>query len=288
MGKLPIAVASFWTGSDLSFFERLCILSFQEAGYEYHLFTLGKVGNIPDGVIVKDANTIFDGALGNSEDARFNAGVYSDVFRANLLRKTDLLWVDLDVYCFAPITEDLPYIFGVHRRRKKSNNCVLRLPKDSPALQLMLNFYEAKSPIPVWWREPKLNGLLRDMAKGYRPSLTTLPWTTTGPGVLSWALGRTGEIAQGQHWHRYYRFDQALDYEFLTPGTALDAYEPVGTNFVHLFGSTKVHMRDDFGGIPPEGSYIDTLCKRHGINPTAHPIPNTPGSLQPVPEQQVS
>ncbi len=284
MAQTP-EIASFWTGSPLSFFEILCIRSFLDAGYRFHLYTLGDVGRLPDGVIHHDATEIFDGELGHSEDVRFNAAVYSDVFRALLMRKTDFLWVDLDVYCARPLDRTGPHMFGVIRRKNSVNNCVLRLPKTSPALQLMLNFYFADVPIPVWWRPERLNRLFAEIEAGRVPSLSSLPWTTTGPGVLGWALRLTGEIGKGQHWHTYYQYEKALDQEFLTQGTPVEDYEFPAVRFVHLYGSTKIHLRDMFGGMPPEGSYIDVICKRHGIDPAAAPIASFSAAAQPQPAE---
>ncbi len=278
----PIEVASFWTGSSLSFFELVCIKSFVDQGYNFHLYTLGPVGNVPDYVQVHDANDIFSGSLPNSEDVRFNAGVYSDVFRAYLMRKTEYLWADLDVYCARPLDSAPSHIFGVVYRRRAANNCVLRLPANSPALQLIINFYNSEVPIPFWWPERRLKPLLTDYEAGVQPALGTLPWTTTGPGVLGWALRTTGELALGQSWKTYFQYQSALNFEFLQTSVPIENYEPGHVRFVHLYGATKIHIRDVFDGVPPPGSYKEAICARHGVDPATHPIPAFNATPQPV------
>lgn len=39
-------------------------------------------------------------------------------------------------------------------------------------------------------------------------------------------------------------------------------------------GSTKLHLRDAYLGIPPKGSYMQKICDRHNISPETAPIPN--------------
>lgn len=283
MSKI-VSVASFWAGSPLSFFERVCIQSFLDHGYKFYLYTLGNVENIPSGVVVRDASEVFSANLGKSEDVRFNMGVYSDVFRIHMMKKTDHMWVDLDVYCARKIDFEASHYFGVVFSRSSTNNCVLKLPKDSMALQLILNFFQAEVPIPFWWQPSKLSKLMESYKQGVRPTLYSLPWTTTGPNVLTWALRTTGEIKMGQHWHTYYQHVQASNYEFLQTGAPMSEYEGQRVRFVHLYGSTKLQIRDTFNGVPPKGSYVAEICTRHGVNPLEHPIPSYTASVHPVAE----
>ena len=132
---MDFEVASFWSGSDLLYFEHLCMKSFVENGYKFHLFTKGPVDNIPDYVEHQDA----------------------------------------------------------------------------------------------------------------------------------------GEINNGKYFSRYWHFESALNHEYLNPDFDFEA-SPV--RFIHLFGSTKLHLRDAYQGIPPQGSYMQKICDRHNISPETAPIPN--------------
>ena len=251
-------VASFWSGSNLSYFEHLCMKSFVDNGYKFHLFTKGPVGNIPDYVEHHNADDIYQQSDIQSADKRYSNGIYSDIWRIRLLQKTDLMWVDLDVYCLRPIDYDKEYYFGINFKKGTVNNCVLKISRRSVALHLVRNFLEAQVPIPFWWRKSRLDPLLEQIAAGDLPTLNSLPWTTTGPNVLTWALRATGEINNGQNYSRYWHFD----------------YEAKPVRFIHLFGSTKLHLRDDYQGIPPVGSYIQKICDRHNISPETAPIPD--------------
>jgi hypothetical protein len=86
-------------------------------------------------------------------------------------------------------------------------------------------------------------------------------------------LRTTGEIDNGQHFSRYWHFDSALNHEYLNPDFDFD-FEASPVRFIHLFGSTKLHLRDAYQGIPPQGSYMQKICDRHNILPETAPIPN--------------
>ncbi len=261
-------VASFWFGSPLSCVERVCIQSFLDHGYVFHLYVLDLNIEVPEGVKLHDARDIYVDE--NTEDlagGRKRAAVYSDVFRIHLMQKTDYVWVDLDVYCYNPLEVQSDYLFGVVRRNWAMNNCVLRIPENSLGLKMILNFLQAEVPIPFWLGSEKVKKLVSRYEAGEPVTLYDLPWTTTGPSVARWALSVTGEISRGQHWHLYWPCRGFLD-----PERSIDDYEADWVRFHHFQGETRSSIRSKFGGIPPKGSYIDHICKRHGINPEDFPV----------------
>ena len=264
-------VASLWSGSDLSYFEHLCLKSFVDNGYKFHLFTKGPVDNIPDCVEHHDAGEMHQQSYIQSADMRYSNCIYSDIWRVHLFQKIDFMWVDLDVYCLRPIDYEKEYNFGINYKKGTVNNCVLKIPRHSVALHLVRDFLATRVPIPFWWRKPRLDPLLNHILEGNLPMLNSLPWTTTGPNVLTWALRTTGEINNGQHFSRYWHFDSALNHEYLNPDSELEA-SPV--RFIHLFGSTKLHLRDAYQGMPHQGSYMQKICDLHNILPETAPIPN--------------
>ena len=191
--------------------------SFVDNEYKFHLFTKGPVDNIPDYVEHHDAGKIYQQTDIQSADMRYSNGIYSDIWRVHLLQKTDFMRVDLDVYCLRQIDYEKEFYFGINYNKGTVNNCVLKIPRHSVALHLVRNFLEARVPIPFWWRKQRLDPLLDQISAGNLPTLNSLPWTTTGPNVLTWALRTTGEINIGQHFSRYWHFDSALNHEYLNP-----------------------------------------------------------------------
>jgi len=54
-------IQSLWIGERLSKIELLSIQSFLAHGHEYHLYVYADVGDVPSGVILKDAATVIPG-----------------------------------------------------------------------------------------------------------------------------------------------------------------------------------------------------------------------------------
>ena len=97
-------IQSLWIGGNLSTMEQLSAKSFIKKGHEYHLYTYGDVGNIPSGVVVRDANEILD----QSEIFTYKNGSYSafsNLFRFTLLEKRGGYWADTDLICVRSLKE---------------------------------------------------------------------------------------------------------------------------------------------------------------------------------------
>ena len=110
-------VQSLWVGNPLSDVETYCIRSFMNAGHTFHLYTYGKVENIPKGTIVKDGNEIM------SEKELFQLKStflpFSDIFRYKMLYEKGGYWVDMDMICIKKLSFNEPYIFSSERTIQK-------------------------------------------------------------------------------------------------------------------------------------------------------------------------
>ena len=110
----------FWKGSDLTDLENGSLESFLNLGYKCTLWTYGDVKNIPNGVIIRDANEIME--LNNAVDITH----FSDLFRLILLYKKGGTWSDLDNILLKELPES-EYIFSAHHVGYMNNN-ILRCP----------------------------------------------------------------------------------------------------------------------------------------------------------------
>ncbi|WP_026958182.1 hypothetical protein [Aliagarivorans taiwanensis] len=131
-------VQSLWIGPSLSKIEQLSMRSFVHHGNPYHLYTYNDIDNVPDGVVVKDANEI----LPEREifrDRSGSLGAFSDVFRFKLLESTSSFWVDTDVVCLKPYDFEESEVFGF-QDDGSVNGAVLRLSKDSDVLREALDY----------------------------------------------------------------------------------------------------------------------------------------------------
>ena len=128
-------IQSLWIGPSLSKLEQVCLKSFIDNDMEFHLYTYEDVDNVPNGVIIKDGNTILD----KNEIFRYKNGsvsAFSNLFRFSLLDKKGGFWVDTDVICVRNFSfgEDIvimsePEHTGYEQTFITSS--VIKLPKDS-------------------------------------------------------------------------------------------------------------------------------------------------------------
>jgi hypothetical protein len=267
-------IASLWIGDALSYVEIVVLKSFLACGHDVTLFVRGNVKNVPDGVSVRDADQIsapdfdFSGLT-----QRFAGGVYSDVFRLDLIAQTDFIWADLDAYCVKPLLPVEGYLVGSTRQSvPKPNNGVLRLPKASEALGLMRTFLHDPNPIPWWFPEHRTTHLKRQKRRGVRHGIETFAWSLSGPLLLNKALHRTGEIRHVLPRDVLYPVSHETCTSLLDPSVDPSVFETPATRSVHLFGASKLHLVAEFSGLPPQGSYIARICSRHEVNPSDFPI----------------
>jgi hypothetical protein len=127
-------INSLWIGKPLSAIERLCITSFLQNGHEFHLYCYDKIGNVPDGAVLRDAaeilpaSEIFSYQHGN---AKGSLSAFANLFRLKLLLERGGWWVDADVVCLRPFDfeEDLVFASEWINTASCVTNAVLKFPK---------------------------------------------------------------------------------------------------------------------------------------------------------------
>ena len=135
-------IQSLWIGGNLSNMEILSMKSFLHNNHNYHLYTYENVGNVPEGVLIKDARNI----LPEKDIFRYKNGsvsAFSNVFRYKMLFDKGGYWVDTDFICLKYFDFKEDYIFGTEPwdgyTTSKLNPCILKAPKLSLP---MLNGYK--------------------------------------------------------------------------------------------------------------------------------------------------
>ena len=123
-------IQGLWIGDKLTRFEYNSIKSYINQGYEYHLYTYGKVANIPDGVIIKDGNDILDEKYIFHYEG--SIAPFSDLFRYKLLYDRGGIWTDCDIICInrLPTDKQHQYIFVAERTILKGafSSCIKKPP----------------------------------------------------------------------------------------------------------------------------------------------------------------
>lgn len=148
-------IQGLWIGNTLTRFEYNSIKSYIKQGYEYHLYTYGKVNNIPEGVIIKDGNDILDKHYIFYYEG--SIAPFSDLFRYKLLYEKGGVWTDCDIICVnrLPTDKHHEYIFVAERtilkgafasciktppytcKKKKVLNSFIKCPKGADIMRIM-------------------------------------------------------------------------------------------------------------------------------------------------------
>lgn len=140
-----------WVGRPLSWVERLSMLSFAHAGHAVEIYTLGGEPALPDGIRRRDVTEVLPelAAFANPRQPGTFAS-YSNLFRYRLLQQHDTTWVDTDVVLVSPGLPDGPYLFGFQGPGHVASG-VLRAPRDSRLLELLVDRAFAMDPASIEW-----------------------------------------------------------------------------------------------------------------------------------------
>lgn len=244
------AVGTLWIGARLSFLEQLCLQSYVDHGQRIVLFTYGEVAGVPRGVEIRDAGQVMGGdrilrVQRGRAALRGSPALHADMFRLRMLAATDLIWADTDAYALRPLVADDGWLVG--QRRGRALNGVLRLPRTSHALRLLIDGIDGRVILP-----------------GLRGDPESLRWGAAGPEALNLALDLTGEDRHLCDPDRLYPIPARDKLRLLAPGMAV---MPPGAMSIHLWGTNlRAHLARH-GGLPPRGSMLDLMCRMHGIVP---------------------
>jgi Glycosyltransferase sugar-binding region containing DXD motif len=154
-------IQGLWIGSELSVMERLSVVSFLRQGHEYHLYTYNELPDVPDGVVVKDANAILPASAIFQYKERPSYAGFANQFRYQLLLERGGWWADADVICLRPFDFAEDYVFASEEfagQAIRVNNNVIKSPVGSEVMAYATQVCRAKKPDQLVWGEtgPKL------------------------------------------------------------------------------------------------------------------------------------
>lgn len=261
-------VASLWIGPRLGILEKLCLKSFADLGQTPILYTYEPLEEMPSYVEWRDASTILplDGNGRIYRDPVYHSpAVHADLFRLHLMAKTDEIWVDCDAYAVKPFRTENGYLMAGRRDgQRRVHNGIIRLPKDSPALQNWMEFVRTVPCIPPWWER----GMQRNYRKLYGKSVSfaALPLGVIGPLSAYYFLSGTGEIDNVLPEQDYYALPFNTRREWFAPDTGqLDQFEWQSKISIHFFSSVFRRILARRGGNIPRDSLIGKLIVQHGL-----------------------
>jgi hypothetical protein len=234
--------ATFWAGKTVSPFEAACITSFVARGYAYTVFSYETIDNLPDGVDLRDAREITD--EGNVSRflirGRPNLSHFSDLFRYELFRRTEHIWVDTDMLLLRSF--DLASYDELLAREDASMLCgaIMRLDGTNPALATLIERTEG----------------LRDRE---------LVWGATGPRLLTSVFGRQAVMDRAYPPERFFPIHYDQSWKVFLPERREECGELCRSAITtHLWNDrvVKIGIWKRFG--PPVGSFLETQFRLDG------------------------
>lgn len=130
--------ATLWIGNRFSPYEELCLSRYGQLGADIKLYAYEPIHNAPRNVRLADANEIVPARdLFENPDKPGSFALFSDYFRYRMLRESNHIWVDTDIFPVDPsqITCEVEVGF---EDEMKVNGAVLALPKESAILVRLL------------------------------------------------------------------------------------------------------------------------------------------------------
>lgn len=210
------SVSTLWIGGTLSWVEELCLKSFVTAGLRVLLYTYDSQMTAPSGVEICQASEILPREMVFENANRPGTyAAFSNIFRYRLLQKKDTIWVDSDVLAGEnPLPEDA-YLFG-RESRKFINGAILKAPRDSDFLQIMLQHALDTDPGTIQWGQlgPKLVtstaarldiSHLAQNARTFYPVNYRQVWRLFDPSQLDWCSQKVKHASTIHMWNEVLR-----------------------------------------------------------------------------------
>jgi hypothetical protein len=178
---------SLWIGPYLHPIHRLCLGSAVYHGHRVRLFSYGPLDGVPDGVELANAEEVMPKASMFLHAKTGSPAPFADRFRLKLIAMGFGAWVDTDVLFVKPLRSASPDIFG-WEDEKLIGNAVLGLDPSGEILKTVSGLIEDDHFTPPWWSPPRLAWLRLREALGLSQHVSAMPYGTTGPDLLTWAI----------------------------------------------------------------------------------------------------
>jgi len=152
---MPELIQSLWVGPRLSTMEQLALTSFARNGHEVHLYTYGPVGEVPEGVVVRDGNEILPESMIFTYREHPSYSGFANYFRYRLLLERGGCWADTDLVALQPLSFDDDYVFSseLSKGTQFINAGFIKAPAGSDAIRYAWEACQSKDPTQIRWGE---------------------------------------------------------------------------------------------------------------------------------------
>ncbi|WP_318167765.1 hypothetical protein [Roseobacter sp.] len=282
-------IGMLWVAGPLSYLEQLCIQSFLDVGHPVILYHYAPISGVPEGVELVHGSAVLDRDEFIANTRTGSTALFSDVFRYHMLSEGDhVIWADTDAYCVKPFTTETGHFFAWESEHH-INGGVLGLPRDSPALQGLLEMTKDEYGIPFWYGPRATRRLTRQADAGTPVHVSDMPWGVWGPHAVTAWLQRTGEDKHALSAAALYpvAFEKRRHLVKARRLRDVQAMITEETRSIHFYGRrVREYLALNPNGLPDEGGLLHMLLKKHAIDPGAAPIPHTDKIKRKLAERQ--
>ncbi|RCL00785.1 MAG: hypothetical protein JSC188_000795 [Candidatus Tokpelaia sp. JSC188] len=150
-------ICTFWFGNKLRIVDRVCLSSMIKTGQHVKLFVYEPIKNIPMGVELYDANSIMSQDVLYWIDPDYpsfkpllSIVQFSDIFRIMLMKYSQGVWLDTDIYLVKSFKPDPRKIWLARENRARVGVSALYLPPDNPIITKFEDYLHGNNLVPDW------------------------------------------------------------------------------------------------------------------------------------------
>lgn len=253
---------SLWVGNQLGYLEQLCLVSATTVGHHVTLYsyTPEALRGVPPGIALRDAREVMpeDRLVSYANSGSFALG--ANLFRYALLSKDIGYWIDMDFYVIKSLDFKEKYVFG-WQDETSINNAVLHIPATSDFVRDLCEIPQPNRRPPWFGPKRTLGYFWNRLTKG-RIEIGDFPWGTFGPRMVTYLAEKHNVADQAQQPDVFYPV-KCQDARLLYGSPdAVERMITPNTRAIHMWHSALYGLRET---PPPKGSYIDTICRKHGV-----------------------
>ncbi|ALI55100.1 hypothetical protein IMCC12053_1152 [Celeribacter marinus] len=238
-------------------------------GHHITLYSYEPIPNVPTGVHVGNAEDIYPSTPMLRHARTGSPAIHADMWRLNLLKKTDKIWVDADMYCYRPFDDPSGFVFGWEKRGLVCN-AVLGLPRDSATLAALIGFFKDEYAIAPWLKPWQQRELEAERDAGRPVHMTAQNWGFTGPASVTYFLQQTGEIKYARSEAAFYPVSYPDRNHMIISRFDVEERFTDETRGVHFWARRmKPRLEEKENNRPRRGSFMDRLLDKHEIDPEA-------------------
>jgi len=219
-------ICTFWFGDKLRFVDRLCLASQVMCGQKVKLYSYEPVVGVPEGVELCDAEPILPLATLSRLDPDFphfkpsrTIVQLSDFFRIMLMKYSQGVWLDTDVYLVKPFYPERDKIWLARENRQRLGVSALYLPPDNPIITEFDAYLASGAIVPPWLGFKK---------RCWRPFLLRLRGKEVRPGRLGITIFGNDGISRLAKKHGFFHQARAKNHFYYWAGHKAERiFDPV-------------------------------------------------------------